>query len=147
MPASTDNSKCASRPGGRPTEQAARIRRLCSNAGPTPNEAAGCRRKIAARLTERISRSSSRTCLSIASALREWVRMAEKSRKTRSVWAAEREAAGPGSCRAAGLVSETAEAEGEGAWVVGGACHNRSNKAASIRGRTGLDKTWEAPLK
>jgi hypothetical protein len=52
-----------------------------------PNEANGCRRKIAARLMLRISRNNSRNCLNIPSALSEWVNMAEKSRNTPRVWA------------------------------------------------------------
>ena len=141
MPASTDNSKCWSRPVDNPTEQVARSRRLSSTSAVEPTDETGCRRKIAARLMLRISRKSIRNWLSIASAFNECVRMPENSFNTPRLWAAPSEAtAAIGSDR--GAVSRTVCAGHGGSWRIdSSAGQSRSTKVFSMRARTGLVST------
>ena len=150
MPESSESSKFSSRPEERPMADTARNRRLSSGEGVSVSGVQGRFRKMAARLTLRISRRNSRNCFNIASASSEWVRMDEKSRSTSSVCAAlmERSAAGD----SAGRENKREDGMGAGGGVcrgcgMAGAFHRRSSNEFKSRRRTGLVSTWVTPCK
>ena len=120
----------------------ARKRRLSSGKGVSVS-GKGRFRKMAARLTLRISRRNNRNCFNIASASSEWVRMDEKLLSTSSVCDALMTRLGDGSgVRKNGV----RDGIGAGRWVAG-VFHKRSNNEFKSRLRTGLASTWVAPRK
>ncbi len=148
MPESSDNSKCSSRPGESPMAAAERRRRLSSGENPSIIGEHGRFKKIAARLTLKISRRNNKNCFSIASAFSECVRMDEKSRSTSSVCAVlTKRSAASGSVVARAKIAVLPAGTLTVARGIVGGSNKRSSNELKSRVRTGLVRTCVTPCK